>query len=297
MKKIKPMPFIVDPGPGYTFKVKYNLNEDLFKDSPGYVPLHYHKEYELMYIMKGSGIRIVGNSIENFENNDLVFMGPNLPHVWQGELKKNKESRMTEYIFLCFDPAVFGHEFFLTPEMQDVKSFLDKSSKGFCFSGEIVHETSAILRQMIKEKRAKRFILLLQLLDLLAGSKEARQLNSQAFNLSLTEQETDRMKKVIAYILNHYQQDISVKKIADYAGMSPNSFSRYFKSKTYKNFVDFLHEVRITNAIRMLSDHSLSISDIAYSCGYNSIVNFNRQFKRYTRFSPREYRQKIIMAH
>jgi len=280
-----------------SFLVDYNKNEDLFKDSPKHVPFHFHKDYELMYVINGSGTRIVGSSIENFGNNDLVFIGPNLPHGWQGESNAGDTSRISEYIYMCFNEDLFGTIFFSLPDMQDIKRMLEKSVLGLKFSGHTIMEANSILHRMLNEKKAKRFILLLQLLELFSQSDDVKILNTRAFDINPAEKEADRINKVMKYILDNYQQDITVEKISDHIGMSPNAFSRYFKSKTYKHFIEFVNEVRITNATRLLTDNSLSIADIAYNCGYNSLSNFNRHFKQQTKFTPLEYKQKLINAH
>jgi len=293
---MKPLHMIVRKDMNISFQVEYNRNEDLFRDSRGYVPYHYHGEYELMYVIRGCGTRIVGSSIETFGSGDFVFMGPELPHVWNGELPSSGASRESEYIYLCFSKDIFGPGFFSLPELQDVKKLLDRSVQGIKFSGTALAEGAEILRQMVKEKKARRFILLLSLLDILSSSKEGKTLNSRSFAFSPEGQEGDRINKAMKYILDHYHQDISVEKIADHIGMSPNAFSRFFKSKTYKHFIEFVNEVRITNATRMLASDSQSIADVAYHCGYNSLSNFNRHFKRHTRITPMEYKQKLIKA-
>ena len=290
---MKPLSMIVKKGIDDSFVVKHAIDTGLYKDTSGHVPLHIHKEYEIMLIIKGSGTRVVGSSIDTFEDNDLVITGPDLPHVWRSE-KINNRKEPSEYAYTCFSEDTFGQGFFTKPELKKVNSLLKDSSSGIRFTGPTIKTASVLMQKMARSKDAEKFICLLQLLSLLAGANDKKILNSKAFSFASAPKDSDRINKIMLYILENYQQDITVEQISDKIGMVPNAFSRFFKSKTFKHFSEFLNEVRIANATRLLSEKNMSISDVALHCGYNSISNFNRQFKRNTGRTPLDYKQEYL---
>ncbi len=292
---MKPMHMVISPGMNLSFRVAHEKNNDLFRDSSGHVPLHFHKEFEIMAILKGDGSQVVGSSIENYEGGEVIFIGPNVTHGWLGELKPGSKDKSSEYIYTCFEDKSFG-SLFSQPEMQQISQLLKNATQGIKYIGSTALEAIVLLKRTSIQKNADRIISMLELLHLLANSTEGRVLQNKAMAMGPDRLEADRINKVFKYLLEHYNKDITVTSVADHIGMSPNAFSRFFKTRTYKHFVEYLNEVRITNATRLISDCSINISDVAYQCGYNSISNFNRQFKRYTKYTPFEYKQKLLKA-
>ena len=138
---------------------------------------------------------------------------------------------------------------------------------------------------------------MLQILDLLARSDCYKVLGSEAYHPKVNEFTTDRLAKVINYLNYHYREKISLDMVSDLAGFHPSAFCRYFKEKTGKTLSEFLNDMRIGYACKLLIEGHLSVSQICFECGFNNLSNFNRTFKRLTRFTPSEYQQQFHLKN
>jgi len=285
--KTKPFNIVIEPNFNYSFLIKHCKDPNLF------VPLHYHYNYELMAILHGEGTRFIGDNIESFSAGDLVLVGKELPHVWLNhkEYYEGREDLYSEIIVLNFDDQQPGFEFLRLNEFRHIRKMLSLASQGILFYGKTQRVTFSLLRNMVLLKDADRFIALLRLLNFLSRSHEYRLICSSALRQRREEEDNERLSKVYQYINLHFNEDISEEKVAAHIGMNPSSFSRYFKARTYKNFSAFLNEVRISRAASMILENKLPVAEIAYLCGYKTLSNFNRQFKKIMHKTPVEYRQ------
>jgi AraC-like DNA-binding protein len=255
---------------------------------------HFHSEYQLFLVVKGTGTRFIGDHVSPFKKGDLVFTGPNLPHLWQSdhEYFKDDKELMTEGLVIYFPQNFLSEDFLLKNELYKIKQLFQKAERGIEITGDVLSKATDLIQNILIAEDFDRILMLLNLLNLLANSSDYKLLASNGYSNSLKETETDRMNKVHAYVMNNFREKISLNEVAAIANMNPTSFSRYFKIHANKTFSDFLTEIRIGYSCRLLINQKIGISQVCYDSGFNTLSNFNRQFKAYTHYNPLEYRKK-----
>lgn len=256
-------------------------------------PWHYHPEYELVLVVKSTGRRLVGDHVGYFEEGDLVLMGPLLPHVWVNDSKyiNGKADSLAEAIVIHFKENFLGESFFNIPEMMLFKNFLKFSDRGIVIKGKAKVEIISLMKKMTDLNGIQRLSSLFAIFDLLSKTAEYELLASPAFVKTNNVNNSDRLNKVIDYILQNFDQDISLPKVASAANMGLTTFCNFFKDNYRITFVEYLNTVRIGHACKLLTEKDQNVVEIAYECGYNSLANFNRQFKKYKQMTPTEYRR------
>lgn len=258
-------------------------------------PFHFHHLCELVWVEKSFGKRVVGDSVDNFEDGDLVLMGPHLPHIWQNDEifhRKKKGYRVKSTVI--YFPSNFLSS--LTDEQDILKpseELINRASRGLRFIGNTNQQVSEILATISGEKGFKKIIFFLQVIEILSHSKEYDYLASVSFKNNYDEKDTGRIDKVYKYLMQNFHRDISLEEIAAICNMTPNSFCRFFKSRAQKSLVQFLNELRIGHACKLLQNEDYSIADVCYESGYNNTANFNKCFKSVTNETPSSYRQKL----
>ncbi|MDE5419394.1 AraC family transcriptional regulator [Labilibaculum sp. DW002] len=256
------------------------------------VAWHYHPEFELIYIEKSQGTLIVGDCIDKFTDGDMIFLGPNIPHVMKNEeahYQKNPDLHAIAWV-VHFKEDSFGKEFFLIPEMYRIKSFLKKSFQGVRIDGSTKYKIIQHLKTLHASDFSQRIIILLQILQILAQSDDLEYLASKNFVESFQQRSNQKLYKIYEYVSANFQQKIELEEAAKLANMSKTAFCRFFKSKTKKTFSEFLNEMRINYSKKLLAEGSLTVSQIAYECGFNSPSYFNKQFKALTGKAPLQLR-------
>ncbi len=253
-------------------------------------PLHSHEEFELNFIEHGKGVRrVVGDSIEEIGDYELTLIaGNNLEHVWeQGTCTATDVREIT----IQFSSTLFGPELLNRNQFSSIRKMLEKASMGLNFSMDAILRVYNLLTTLSgMTDRFEQFLQCLKLLYELSLDKQARTLASASFSHTENDAESRRVRKVKDYILTHYKEDIKLDSLASLAGMVPSAFSRFFKQKTGRTPVDYLTDIRLGNAARMLVDTTTSISEICYECGFNNLSNFNRTFKARRGYTPRDFR-------
>ncbi|GAB3897386.1 helix-turn-helix domain-containing protein [Spirosoma agri] len=254
-------------------------------------PWHYHPEYELTYIVKGYGRRFVGDHVDSFEAGDLVLLGPDLPHFWRSddEFYQSAAGLDVESIVIQF-PGEFVQQGLATvPEASAVRQLLGRSLHGLHFSREATAMVIPHLEKLPNQSGFRQLLGLLTILDLLGGDRDAVLLASDGYQLAPGAAETERMKRVLEFMLTNFRDEIRVEQIASIAGMAPAAFCRYFKKRTRKSFVEYLNELRIGHARKLLTDADMSIGLVGIDCGFNTSSHFHRQFKLQTGMTPLQY--------
>ena len=270
------------------FEIKYLM-------APHFDPnWHFHQEYQLFLVKRGTGTRFIGDHVSPFKDGDLVFTGPNLPHLWQSDLEyfNGNPDYITEGIVIYFSENFLGKDFLNKKEMYRIKYLLQKAQRGMMIYGDTSSQAAEIMKRLSEAEDFDRILILLNLLHLLANSTEYKLLASEGYSNSLKENETDRMNRVHAYVMKNFREKISLEEVASIANMSPSSFSRYFKIHANKTFSDFLTEIRIGYSCKLLVTQKIDIAQVCYDSGFNTLSNFNRQFKTVTHYNPMEYRRK-----
>lgn len=253
-------------------------------------PLHQHKEYELNFIEHASGARrIVGDSVEEIGEYDLVLIGSeNLEHVWeQGSAKSNNIREIT----IQFTADLFNGEWLSKNQFASISDMLRRAEHGLCFPIGTIMKIYSVLDTLANENESfVQFLKFMFLLHRLSLSDEARMLSSSSFANTTRNLESRRVKKVKQYINDHYAEPLNLSDLADMAGMAPTAFSRFFRLRSGRTLSDYITDIRLGVASRLLVDTTKNISEICYECGFNNLSNFNRMFRAKRGSSPREFR-------
>lgn len=252
-------------------------------------PLHKHNEFELNFVQNASGVRrVVGDSVETIGEYDLVLIGPGgLEHVWeQGQCKSQNIREIT----VQFDANLFSCETLQKNQFASIGKMFADSRRGISFSMEAVMRVYHILNSVSAKKDSfEQTMDIIRLLHELSLS-DYRILSSGSFSHA-ENSESRRVRKVKEYIAEHYKEDLRLEDLASLVGMSPSSFSRFFKLRTHKTVSAYIVDIRLGIAARELVDSSKNVSEICYKCGFNNLSNFNRAFKSVKGMSPTEFRQ------
>jgi AraC-like DNA-binding protein len=254
---------------------------------------HFHQEYQLFLVLEGKGTRFIGDQMKPFREFDLVFTGPNLPHLWRNDpVYFEKDSALTTHgIVIYFGEDFLGNALQEKEEFENIRLLLQKSLRGL----EIIGKTNLRLRSMMKElvhsQGLESVLLLLQILKLMAESEECEDITQVGYINNNKESERDRMRKVYEFVTENFQRKIQLSEMASLANMTESAFSRYFKSRMNKPFSEFLSDVRISHACKLLHEVDANISEICYESGFNTLSNFNKQFKERMGVTPMAYKK------
>jgi AraC-like DNA-binding protein len=255
---------------------------------------HYHPELELVFMIKSTGTRFVGDSILPFSEGELVLIGEDVPHMWQNDKEYfEKESSLTaESVTLHFRKDFGGEHLLDIPEMIQIKTLFEKASQGILFKGPILETAKEKLLAIHNSEGFSRWIGLVEFLQELALETDFRYLSSKGFQHPKEKNGDSRIDKVYSFTFNNFHRNITLEEVADIANLNPTAFCRFFKKNTKKNYSKFLNEIRIGYACKMLLEEKMNISEIGYESGFNNLSNFNRQFKASMGLSPSEYLSK-----
>ncbi|GAB2593289.1 AraC family transcriptional regulator [Spirosoma areae] len=258
---------------------------------------HFHPHYQLFLVEEGTGTRFIGDSIKPFGPGDLVFLGPNLPHLWRSDqVYLDKLAGMvTKGIVVYFAEDFLGAAFFDKQEMAPLRQLLNHARQGLEWTGLTRSRAEASLRKLTEQPIGfERVMSLLTLLNELSHATDYRYLTSPGYTNTVKPAETDgaayrRMQLVHDYVLGHFPDELHLDIVADLAGMTPPAFCRYFKTRANKTFSEFVSEVRIGHACKLLMSGKLNITQISFESGFRTLSNFNRQFKDITGQTPSSY--------
>lgn len=272
----------IQPDFGASFLLR-EFSDSGHKNKPNW---HVHPEYEIVYISNGKGKRHIGDHISFYENGDLIFLGPNLPHYGFTE---DLDEKHTE-IVIQMKQDFLGHEFLNYPEMENIQLMFQLSSKGISFKNEVVHEVGNRLQSMLKMNPFERLLELLKVLEIMATTTSFEILNVDGFGFEVKTRDFGRLNVLYRHVESNFKEEITLKEAADLINMTIPAFCRYFKKVTNKTFTQFLNQYRIAHACKLLSSDEWSISDVSFESGFNNLSHFNSQFKKIAGCSPSEYR-------
>jgi len=251
---------------------------------------HHHLELELVVILKSTGTRFIGDNIEQFCEGEVVLIGKNLPHMWLNDKHYFEIDSIleAEAIVIHFKEDFAGKDFLEMPEMSAIAKLIKKSSLGIKFSGDLLWFIDQIkkIHELTAFDKTMKFI---QLLNYLAKNNDCTLLSSSGFINSFNKTGRNNLDKVYEYIIKNFKDDIRRNDVAELTNMNPSSFSRFFKRIHRKTFTEYLLEVRIGYACKLLIENKNNISEICYESGFNNLSNFNRQFKKAMKCSPTDY--------
>ncbi len=256
---------------------------------------HYHKEIELVYITKGHGRQFIGNHGCSFKSGDILLVGSNLPHCWrcddmyhQGIPNLYAEAKVVHFL-----PDFLGEDFKNLPEVSQINELLKNAQFGISVFGITKEKLKPIINKMLDTTSGSmRIVLLLELLNIMSLSSDLTILNPAEIPCQ-ENADTNRLNEIYRYTTTNFIEKITLEEIASVACLSVNSFCRYFKSQTQKTYSQFLNEIRIGHACKLLIENKLPVSEICQESGFNNFSNFNRYFKITTGFSPLDYKKSF----
>lgn len=251
-------------------------------------PLHYHEEYELNLIVNAKNAkRIVGNHIHVIDDLELVFVGPNLSHAW---FTHECTSQEIIEVTIQFHKDFLDDTMLRRNQLSFIRSLFDKSKKGIAFSRETIKMIKPRILELSQRNGFDSVLELLSILHDLSISRNMLSLSDAAFSNQQANYNSRRIEKVFEYLNLNYSKPLTLAEVAKITNMPEVSFSRFIKKRTGKTFIVSLNEIRLGHASRLLIDTTTTISEIAYSCGFNNISNFNRVFKKKKNTTPKEFR-------
>ena len=257
---------------------------------------HYHPELELHFVVRGEGVRFIGDNINNFSSGEVILLGENLPHTWRcNEVYYQPETKLdVEAIVIQFLPDCFGKDFFHLPESFMVPKLFEKAKKGMIIEGKAREELIVLMTKATQASQIDKLIILLQILKVLSETEEYKEITSAHAFYQSNETDTLRLNKICNYTLSNYKREITLEEISSISNLSITSFCRYFKLMTKKTYYDFLIEIRISHACRLLVEDKLPTEVVCFECGFNNVSNFYRHFKKVTEMTPLDYKKKYL---
>ncbi|MNJ93813.1 Melibiose operon regulatory protein [compost metagenome] len=278
-----------------TLQSSFSIRHDIKPDFGN--TWHYHPELELHYVVKGEGVRFIGDNISNFTPDEMILLGENLPHTWRckDEYFQNNPDLHVEAMVIQFLPDCLGKNLLSLPEAYLIPKLFEKAKSGMVITGKAKDKLAELMRSSIEATNLDRIIILLSILKTLAETDEYSTIvNGKNTFYQSNESETLRINKICTYTMTNYKNDITLEEIASLSNLSITSFCRYFKLMTKKTYYDFLIEIRVSHACRFLIESKLPTEMICFDCGFNNVSNFYRHFKKVTGMTPLDYKRKYL---
>ncbi|GAA4306441.1 AraC family transcriptional regulator [Compostibacter hankyongensis] len=250
------------------------------------VSWHQHIEYELIFFMEGAGMAFIGNYIGEFKTGDVFFLGANLPHTFQKRHKK----LVTGAVVVQFREDFWGEGFMDLPENRDIRKLFETSIQGLQITGQSKLLMGRLIHDLEGASGMDRIVKLCQCLQIMAQTREFVPLSTQEVK-QYNHRDKERIEKVFQYTIESFAKPTTLEEIARIAHMSVPAFCNYFKKSTKKTYINFLNEVRIGHACKLLADTKRTVLDICYESGFNTLANFNKQFFRIKKMTPSSFRK------
>jgi len=252
-----------------------------------YDKLHQHQETQISLIKKGEGTFIIGDHVGEFHQGDIFVIGENLPHVFNND----DIGGSVHMISLFFMKSSYGEHFFNFSEFEKLVPFFSASNLGFKIESPQI-DLVQLIEGIVYQSKLDRFISFIEILKAISNVSVST-LSSAIHRKTYGEEEGKRMRNIFEFTLQNFDETINLEQVADIANMTPNAFCRYFKQRTNKTYINFLLDIRIGNACKLLSKKTdLSIAEISYKSGFNNLTNFNRKFKSIKGITPSAFRKR-----
>ena len=283
----KKKPFLEKVYPGFGSSVLVKKHTEFLKTNKA--TWHFHPELELVYVNKGQGKRHIGNHLSYFNNSQLLLIGPNLPH-------NGFTDRLTTNGFetlIQFKEDFLGKDFFELQEMKKIKELFERSKKGILFGSETKIKVGYKIEKLVEKKGFKKLLVFLEILNILSKTSDYTILNVDGYAVETELQDSSKLDIIYKYINNNFKDHISLDQIANVANMTVPAFCRYFKKVTGKTFTKLVNEYRVVHATKLLSESTMSITDISFECGFNNFSHFNKLFKEITGKNASGYRKEM----
>ena len=258
-----------------------------------YDQLHQHPEIQIMLIKASEGTLIAGDYVGRFQAGDVFAIGSGQPHVFRCDQSfyKDNASIGAKSISLYFSEKYFGKELWGSNELAGVREFAHACRQGFQLSGAALKESAICVEQLSRCSGLEKLIGFFSLLKLLAKTKNKKNLALQSSRLLVREE--GRMNSIVEFTFRESYRKIYLTEVAKLANISVEAFCRYFKLHTRKTYINFLNEVRVSHACKLLIQKDCSIQQVCYQTGFSNVSNFNRIFKKITAKTPLSFRKQL----
>lgn len=259
-------------------------------------PIHSHPEFELTLVMNSFGNRIIGDSVQKYQQEDLVLIGSEVYHKWDDDDVPQNQKNSAHVITIQFPKNLFDQSLFMKDSFYPIRTLLKDSQRGIKYTGETFKAVAQKMKNLANIKKGFGAVIeFLKILDMLSVCKEKRYLASEGFISIKEDDREDKINKMYKYLLDNYNDcTLRVTELANEFNMSPSAFGHFFKKCTNKSFTQFVIDLRLGYASRLLLNSNDSIAEIAYKSGFNNIANFNRLFKKNKFVTPKEYRANLV---
>ena len=259
-------------------------------------PWHFHQEFELVYCEKGFGMKFIGNNFSPYSEGEIALIGKNVPHLFKADdtFYKPEATIKPSSVVIQFVDDFLGKDFFNSPEMFEMKKVLALSMNGLMIEGATRDKIRKIMLEMLTCGNIARLTGLIRIFDLLSKSTELQPVSVDEIS-GVNAFDSVKMNKVLEYALTNYKAEVSISAAAKLVNFSESAFSRYFKSRTQKSFLNFVIEMRLNESCRLLNETDLSVLEICYESGFKNLSNFNRLFRKRFGQNPVEYRKRRKM--
>jgi AraC-like DNA-binding protein len=270
------------------------INKEAFRIQTDNAPkfydkLHQHPENQIMLIKKGAGTLIAGDYVGRFSSGDLFLIGSNQPHVFRSDESTSKSKSRVSGISLYFDEKYAGENFWQLNELVTIRNFITHAGVGYRIENDTNLKLTKLIEDLIKLTGIERLLSFIQLLKTLSESQDLKSLSAAGSKIRFSGSEGKRMNDILQFSLTQSFRKVKIKEVADVANLSTEAFCRYFKLRTGKTYTNFLNEVRVSNACKMLIEKEKSIQEICFETGFANLSHFNRTFKKITRKTPTRY--------
>ncbi|RZK79501.1 MAG: AraC family transcriptional regulator, partial [Pedobacter sp.] len=257
---------------------------------------HYHAEVELIYFKKGNGTQFIGDSIKRFRSGDVILVGAHLPHYWRFDDSYfvEGEKANADVVVVHFCENFWGSQFLALPENKTLKTILEKAQRGIQVNDKSRHQIGEMIEQILVAEGPRKIIYLMEALAAIENTPSFNQLSSIGFKHDFEDTENDRINTIYNYSLANFKRKIQMEEMAAVANISPNSFCRYFKSRTRKTYTQFISEIRVGHACKLLIENNMNVKQICYESGFYNFASFHKHFKVITGKSPLSYQKTYL---
>lgn len=257
---------------------------------------HYHAEVELIYFKRGNGTQFVGDNIKRFHTGDVVLIGAHLPHYWKFDdvYFNDAEKENADVVVVHFCENFWGNSFLSLPENKPLKQILEKAQRGVQVQDKSKKQIGELIELILMSEGPRRITSLMEALLAIEQCNNNISLSSIGFRHNFEETENDRINAIYNYSINNFKRKIHMEEMAAVANISPNSFCRYFKSRTRKTYTQFISEIRVGHACKLLIEDSMNVKQICYESGFHNFASFHKHFKMITGKSPLAYQKSYL---
>lgn len=257
---------------------------------------HYHEELELIYFKAGEGTQFIGDSINRFRSGDVILVGANLPHYWRFDQDYFQDGGKSADVYVIhFRASFLGASFLEIPENRELKKLINHSSRGLQIS---LPNNRNIINLIIKTENStghKRLLYFLEaLFEISNHNQSLKPIASIGFKYNYLNEEQEQIQAIYNYTLYNYKRKITLAEISEVAKVSTNTFCKFFKSRSRKNYTDFVNEIRVGQACKLLIENKLRINEVCFESGFNNFASFHKCFKKTMGKSPLQYQKLFI---